>query len=117
MRLEEDARIPQDVFFLVKETTGVGDFVGATGRPSPLALHEIEKMLLDSRKPDETPTVKLMFDKGEQINITEGPFEGYDGTVDELLPDQGKVRVLVTIFGRLAPLEVEEWMISKLDEA
>jgi transcriptional antiterminator NusG len=51
MRLELDGRIPQDVFFLIKETTGVGDFVGTAGRPTPMKEHEIEKMLRDSASP------------------------------------------------------------------
>lgn len=117
MRLEEDGRIPQDVFFLIKETTGVGDFVGTTGRPTALAPHEIEKMLLDSRRPEEMPTVRMVFEKGEPVVIKEGPFESYEGVVDELLPDKGLVRVLVTIFGRQAPIELEEWQIAKHDEA
>lgn len=117
MRLEDDGRIPQDVFFLIKETTGVGDFVGTAGRPTPMKQHEIEKMLLDSRKPEDEPTVKLVFEKGEHVVIREGPFEGYEGTVDELLPEKGLVRVLVTIFGRQAPIELEEWQIAKADQA
>ncbi len=116
MRLEEDGRIPQDVFFLIKETTGVGDFVGTAGRPTPMAQHEIEKMLVDSRKPEDEPTVKLTFEKGEHVVIREGPFENYEGTVDELLPDKGMVRVLVTIFGRQAPVDLEEWQIAKADQ-
>lgn len=116
MRLEDDGRIPQDVFFLIKETTGVGDFVGTAGRPTPMANHEIEKMLRDSKKPDEQPIVRLSFQKGEHVTIKEGPFENYEGTVDELLPDKGLVRVLVTIFGRQAPIELEEWQISKTEE-
>ena len=117
MRLEDDGRIPQDVFFLIKETTGVGDFVGTAGRPTPLHEHEIEKMLRDSRKPEDEPTVKLIFEKGEPVTIKEGPFEGYEGSVDELLPEKGLVRVLVTIFGRQAPIELEEWQIVKASEA
>ncbi|MFG0305164.1 MAG: transcription termination/antitermination protein NusG [Phycisphaerales bacterium JB040] len=116
MRLEDDGRIPQDVFFLIKETTGVGDFVGTAGRPTPMAQHEIEKMLLDSQKPDDEPTVRLSFEKGEPVMIKEGPFENYEGTVDELFPEKGQVRVLVTIFGRQAPIDLEEWQIAKLDE-
>jgi transcriptional antiterminator NusG len=116
MQLEPDGRSPQDVFFLVTETTGVGDFVGTAGRPTPMQDHEIEKMLLDSRRPEEEPIVKLTFDKGEHVQIKEGPFQGYDGTVDELLPEKGMVRVLVTIFGRQAPIELEEWQIAKADE-
>ncbi len=116
MRLEPDGRIPQDVFFLIKETTGVGDFVGTAGRPTPMKDHEIEKMLIDSRKPEDQPRVKLVFQKGEIVRVKEGPFEGYEGTVDELFPDKGVVRVLVTISGRQAPIDLEEWQLGKADE-
>ena len=116
MKLEPDGRIPQDVFFLIKETTGVGDFVGTAGRPTPMKDHEIEKMLKDSKKPEDLPSVKMVFEKGENVTIKEGPFQGYEGTVDELLPDKGLVRVLVTIFGRQAPIELEEWQIGKAEE-
>ncbi|MBL9002262.1 MAG: transcription termination/antitermination factor NusG [Phycisphaerae bacterium] len=115
MRLEPDGRIPQDVFFLIKETTGVGDFVGTAGRPTAMKEHEIEKMLIDSRKPEDEPMVKLVFAKGEHVVIKEGPFATYEGTVDEVLPEKGLVRVLVTIFGRQAPIELEEWQIGKAD--
>jgi len=115
MKLEPDGRIPQDVFFLIKETTGVGDFVGTAGRPTPMKEHEIEKMLLDSRKPEDEPTIKLVFNKGEHVLIKEGPFQGYEGTVDELVPEKGLVRVLVTIFGRQAPIELEEWQLGKAE--
>jgi transcriptional antiterminator NusG len=117
MQLEPDGRIPQDVFFLIKETTGVGDFVGTAGRPTAMKEHEIEKMLKDSRKPEDQPSVKMVFEKGENVMIKEGPFQGYEGTVDELLPEKGLVRVLVTIFGRQAPIELEEWQIGKAEEA
>ena len=115
MKLETDGRIPQDVFFLIKETTGVGDFVGTAGRPTPMAPNEVEKMLFDSRLPEETPTVKMEFAPGDYVTITEGPFESYEGTVDEVLPDKGLVRVLVSIFGRQAPVELEYWQIEKAD--
>ena len=116
MRLEDDGRIPQDVFFLIKETTGVGDFIGTAGRPSPMSMPEIEKMLAASKEPEEAPTVKMEFQTGDNIKIKEGPFENMEGTVDELLPAQGKVRVIVTIFGRATPIEMEYWLIEKADE-
>ena len=115
MRLEDDGRIPQDVFFLIKETTGVGDFIGTAGRPSPMSLPEIEKMLAASKEPEEAPTVKMEFQPGDSIKISEGPFENMEGTVDELLPAQGKVRVIVTIFGRATPIELEYWLLEKVD--
>ena len=116
MRLEEDGRIPQDVFFLIKETTGVGDFIGTAGRPSPMKIPEIEKMLQASKPPEESPTLKLEFVKGDHVKIKEGPFENMEGTVDELLPEQGKVSVIVTIFGRATPIELEYWQIEKSEE-
>jgi transcription termination/antitermination protein NusG len=116
MKLEPDGRIPQDVFFLIKETTGVGDFVGTAGRPTAMKSHEIEKMLIDSRKPEDEPTVKLVFNKGEHVVIKEGAFATYEGTVDEMFPEKGIVRVLVTIFGRQAPIDLEEWQIGKAGE-
>jgi transcriptional antiterminator NusG len=115
MKLENDGRIPQDVFFLIKETTGVGDFVGTAGRPTPMSPPEVEKMLFDSRRPEEAPEVKMEFARGDHVTITEGPFESYEGTVDEVLPEKGLVRVLVTIFGRQAPIELEYWQIQKSD--
>lgn len=116
MKLEKDGRIPQDVFFLIKETTGVGDFIGTAGRPSPMSIPEIEKMLAASKPAEEQPQVKMEFTPGDHIKIKEGAFENMEGTVDELLPDQGKVRVIVTIFGRATPLEIEYWQIEKFEE-
>jgi transcriptional antiterminator NusG len=116
MKLEPDGRIPQDVFFLIKETTGVGDFVGTAGRPTQMTPPEVEKMLFDSRKPEESPTVRMEFVKGDAVTIKEGPFQNYEGTVDETLPDKGLVRVLVTIFGRQAPVELEYWQIAKAEK-
>ncbi len=116
MKLDDDGRIPQDVFFLIKETTGVGDFIGTAGRPSPMSIPEIEKMLQASKPAEEQPEVKMEFQKGDHVKIKEGPFENMEGTVDELLPEQGKVRVIVTIFGRSTPIELEYWLIERFEE-
>ena len=116
MKLEDDGRIPQDIFFLIKETTGVGDFIGTAGRPSPMTLPEVEKMINAAKPPEEQPEVKMEFQKGDHVKIIDGAFENMEGTVDATLPDQGKVRVIVMIFGRAAPVELEYWSVSKADE-
>ena len=116
MKLEDDGRIPQDVFFLIKETTGVGDFIGTAGRPKAMEQYEIEKMIEASKKPDDQPEVKMEFAPGDPVKIKEGPFQNMDAVVDALLPKQVKVRVLVTIFGRSAPVEMEYWLIEKADQ-
>ncbi|MEX2672078.1 MAG: transcription termination/antitermination protein NusG [Phycisphaeraceae bacterium] len=116
MKLEEDGRIPQDVFFLIKETTGVGDFIGTAGRPAAMNVDEVEKMVAASKKPEDQPEVRMEFEPGDQVRIKEGPFENMEGNVDELLPEQGKVRVIVTIFGRATPVEMEYWLVERVDE-
>lgn len=116
MMLEDDGRIPQDIFFLIKETTGVGDFIGTAGRPSPMSIPEIEKMLMASKPAEEQPQVKMEYQKGDHVKITSGAFENMEATVDELMPDQGKVRVIVTIFGRATPVELEYWIIERVEE-
>lgn len=116
MKLQDDGRIPQDIFFLFKETTGVGDFIGTAGHPTPMSIPEIEKMMLASKPPEESPTVKMDFQKGDHVKITEGPFAEMQGEVDTLLPEQGKVTVVVTIFGRATPIELEYWQIERVEE-
>lgn len=113
MRLEPDGRIPQDVFFLIKETGGVGDFVGTAGHPTPMGPSEVEKMLFDSRKPDAPSSLKMEFVKGEHVSVIDGPFVNHEGTVDEVFPDRQTVRILVTIFGRQTPVELEYWLLQK----
>ncbi|MFM7481275.1 MAG: transcription termination/antitermination protein NusG [Planctomycetota bacterium] len=116
MRLEPDGRIPQDVFFLIKETTGVGDFVGTAGRPTPMSVSEVEKMLFDSKPAEEAPQLRMDLHKGDNVTIKEGAFQGYEGTIDEVFPDKGQVRVLVTIFGRQAPIDMEYWFVQRVEK-
>jgi len=116
MKLEDDGRIPQDVFFLIKETTGVGDFIGTAGRPSAMSLPEVEKMINAAKPPEEQPEFKLEFQPGDHVKITGGPFENMEGTIDQTMPDQGKVRVIVTIFGRATPVELEYWLIVRAED-
>jgi len=110
-----DSRISQDVFFLIKETTGVGDFVGTAGKPTPMSNEEVDKMLYDSQAPDEVTEVKLEFVKGDHVNVKEGPFMGYEGTVDDIFPEKGVVRLLATVFGRQTQIDIEYWMIEKAE--
>jgi transcriptional antiterminator NusG len=110
-----DARISQDVFFIIKETTGVGDFVGTAGKPTPMSEEEVDKMLYDSQAPEEVTEVKLEFAKGDHVSVKDGPFMGYEGTVDEIYPEKGIVRVLATVFGRQTQIDIEYWMIEKAE--
>ena len=108
--LDEETRI------LIRETPGVGDFIGSHGKPEPMGQEEVDRLLGQVSTETEKPKLKIEFSEGDNVKIKEGPFENYEGTVDEVLPDKGLVRVLVTIFGRQAPIELEYWQIAKADE-
>jgi transcriptional antiterminator NusG len=114
MAPEEDGSIPEDVWFMVKETTSVGDFIGSDGKPTPMKPHDVEKMLAVVEKSAEQPTLAGMagMKKGDAIKVKEGPFENFEGEIDEVFPDKGQVRVIVTIFGRATPIELEYWQVE-----
>jgi transcriptional antiterminator NusG len=115
MATEPDGSISENVWFVIKETTGVGDFIGSGGKPSPMPLHDVEKMLAAAIKPDETPTLaNLNFKKGDKVKVREGPFENFEGAVDEINTEKGMVRVIVTIFGRATPIEIEYWKLEQI---
>ena len=114
MEATKDGRVPERAWFMIKETSGVGDFIGTEGIPTPMRDTDVAKMLLEAEKPEEAPSIKVEFKKGDQIKIREGAFENFEGTVDSIDSERGIVRVIVTIFGRSTPLDIEYWQIEKL---
>ena len=115
MATEPDGSIPDNVWFMIKDTSGVGDFISAGGKPSPMSLSEIKDMLSAVIRPDEQPTLaNLRFKKGDKVKIQEGPFENFEGVVDEINSQKGMVRVIVTIFGRATPVEIEYWQVEQV---
>ena len=115
MSTEPDGSIPEDVWFMIKETSGVGDFIGSGGKPSPMPMHDVEKMLAATLMPEDTPALaNLNFNKGDRVKVREGPFENFEGVVDEINTQKGTVRVIVTIFGRATPIEIEYWQVEQL---
>ena len=111
---DENGRIDEKAWFLIRETTGVGDFIGATGKPTPMKPADVEKMLLQVEKAQEGAPVSVEFQQGDQVKIKEGAFENFEGSVDEVLVDKGLIRVTVTIFGRATPVELEYWQVEKI---
>lgn len=114
MAPEEDGSIAENVWFVIKETMSVGDFIGSDGKPTPMKPHDVEKMLAVVEKSAEQPTLAGMagLKKGDAIKVKEGPFENFEGEIDEVFPDKGQVRVIVTIFGRPTPIELEYWQVE-----
>ncbi len=115
MATEPDGSIPENVWFMVKETMGVGDFIGSDGKPTSMKDHDVEMMLLAAAKEDEEATLQGMeFRKGDRVKIKEGSFQNFEGNVDTIDEQKGIVTVLLTIFGRATPVDVEYWQLEKL---
>jgi len=114
MQSKEDGRIPDEVWFIIKETMGVGDFIGTEGVPTPMRDTDVAKMLKEAEKPEDTPNIRVEFNKGDVVKIREGAFENFEGAVDSIDAERGVVRVIVTIFGRSTPLDIEYWQIEKV---
>jgi transcription termination/antitermination protein NusG len=114
LELDRDGRIPDKVWFTIKETEGVGDFIGSNGKPSPMTPQEESRLVEAAEKPEGEVTSDIKYNKGDRIKVTDGAFINFEGEVDEIMPDKGMVRIVTTIFGRPTPLELEYWQIEKL---
>ena len=102
-----------DTWFLVRETAGVGDFTGAMGKPTPMLAHEVERILkLAEEGPAKEPTLKVGYQVGQEVKVKEGPFETLEGIVDNIDLTSGRVTVIISIFGRSTPVELEYWQIE-----
>lgn len=99
---------------VVKNTPKVTGFVGAGPRPTPLSKQEVEQILDQVRSAAEKPKPKYTFEKGDQVRINEGPFTSFHGVVDEVNPDRNTLKVMVTIFGRSTPVELDFLQVEKL---
>jgi len=104
-----------DSWYVVRNTPGVTGFVSAgTGtKPTPLSKHEVEKILA-VKKEEVRPQVRLGFEEGDVVRITSGPFADFNGTINEINPDQAKLKVLVNIFDRETPVELSFDQVSKV---
>jgi len=102
-----------ETWYLVRETGGIGDFTGSAGRPSPMLPQDVAKLL--NKKEEQTadaPRLKINFKKGDRVKINEGTFENFEGEVDQIDESNGRVTVMLSIFGRSTPVDIEYWQIE-----
>lgn len=114
VEVDDHGQIPKEVWFLIRETPGAGDFIGGQNKPVPMASYEVEKLLSEVEHKEEKPRAKIEFREGEKVRVKEGPFENYDGIVEEVLPASGRVKVMLTVFGRATPVELEYWQVEAI---
>jgi transcriptional antiterminator NusG len=103
-----------DLWHAVKNTPRVTGFVGGGNTPVPLSATEVNDILYRQATSADRPRPKQTFEKGETVRINDGPFTNFSGRVDEVNPERNTVRVLVTIFGRATPVELEFGQVEKV---
>ena len=104
--------LDDSTWYLVKSTTGVIGFIPPGSKPVPLQDHEIRELL--SMEEGTAPVVVVKFEKGEVVRVTAGPFTEFTGKIEEVQPDKEKVKVLISIFGRDTPVELDFQQVEKV---
>jgi transcriptional antiterminator NusG len=108
-----EMEMDNDTWHLVRSTPRVTGFVGSGQMPAPLTAEEVDRILHKVEVAAENPKPKLKFDRGENVKITDGPFKDFTGMVDEINDDRSTLRVMVTIFGRATPVELDFYQVEK----
>jgi len=111
--------INDDSWFLVRETPGIGDFTGAAGKPAPLTPEEIARIISTTRpeveeQSEENIKTSIRFKVGDRVRVKEGYFQNYEGEVSSIDERNGRITVMINIFGRLNPVELDHWHVEDL---
>ena len=109
--------INDDTWFLIRETPGIGDFTGSAGKPTPMDPGEVER-IISSGKTEEGDEgqikTSIPFKSGDHVRVKDGNFQGFEGDVDAIDEAHGRVTVMINIFGRPTPVELEHWQIESV---
>ena len=106
--------LTDESWYLVRNTPGISGFVGSGKKPISLSEAEVNQILRQQEEKTAKPKPKVEFGVGESVRVKEGAFANFNGTIEEINPNRGKLRVLVSIFGRSTPVELEYWQVEKI---
>lgn len=105
--------INDDTWFAIRETSGIGDFTGSGGKPTPMLPHEVARIIqTDEEETEEAPKLNISFATGDQVKVKDGNFESFEGEVSEIDEHSGRITVMINIFGRSTPVELEYWQVE-----
>ncbi|HHX50940.1 MAG TPA: transcription termination/antitermination protein NusG [Clostridia bacterium] len=107
-----EMKMTDDSWYVVRNTPGVTGFVGTGSKPVPLQVNEVNQILRQMGV--DEPRAKIDLEVGQHVRVASGPFENFIGNVDEIYPEKGKVKVLVSMFGRETPVELEFHQVEKI---
>lgn len=110
---KDDGKINERSWYYVNDTPGVIGFIGGK-RPTPLRPQEVESIIYQIEEKKTKVKPKVQFEPGETVKITDGPFLNFNGVIEEVDPNRGKLKVSVAIFGRTAPVELEYWQVERV---
>jgi transcriptional antiterminator NusG len=110
--------VSDESWFIVRETPGIGDFTGSAGKPTPMETKDVERILRSSKvlPEEEGADVKttIPFKEGDRVRVKEGYFQNFEGDVHSIDQAHGRVKVMINIFGRATPVDIEHWMIEQV---
>ena len=104
----------KESWYMVKSSPGITGFIGPGRRPTPISEKEVDAIIKRTEDTELKPSPKVIFEVGEAIRISEGPFANFNGQVMEVNTDRGKLKVSVSIFGRSTLVEMEFWQVEKI---
>jgi transcription termination/antitermination protein NusG len=110
-----EMELDNELWHVLKDTPKVTGFLGTGDKPVALSEEEVSSILFRSETSKDKPRMKIKFEKGEQVRITDGPFANFNGVVDEVNEDRETLKVMVTIFGRSTPVELEFGKVEKIE--
>lgn len=105
-------KLSEDAWYIVRNTPSVTGFVGSGSEPTPISQDEMDK--INKRMGLEQPKHKIDYNIGDVVSITDGPFKGFDGAINEIDPQKGKLKVLVNMFGRETPVELDSLQVKRV---
>ena len=106
--------LTDETWHLVKTTPKISGFVGNTKRPLPVPESQVRQITQQMEEGAQRPKPRVEFEMGEEVRVMDGPFSNFNGKIEEVRPDKGKVRVMVSIFGRSTPVELDFSQVEKL---
>ena len=110
----EDGQIKEDVWYKIQDTQSIIGFVGNGKHPLPLSEEEVEAMVCDiAEEEQQTVKPKINFEAGDTVRIKDGAFENFEGKIHEIDSERGKLKLMVSIFGRSTPVELEFWQVER----